>query len=94
MNRTEQLRRYVAPFAQNESVALKFVSHLEELLDFVSPDAIGEGYRRALSDSKYDEALEALAEYYRKKAYFSVAELSAEWKIYLVEVTICLKYVV
>ncbi len=74
MDRREQLLQLVSEYAADESAALKFASHLEELFDTIDADAIGDAYRDAVKDENYLNAAAALAKYFREKPAFPLSE--------------------
>ncbi len=61
MNRKEQLRSLVSVMTEKEDVINKYVSHLEDVLDVIDPEKIGDAYKKALKASDYATALHVLA---------------------------------
>ncbi len=78
MKRYEQILGIVSTFAKNESDAIKYTEHLEELFDNIIPEKIGDDFCRAVSGNDYAAAVKACARYYREKPDFPLSGLSGK----------------
>ena len=71
--------KIVAGIAENDAIAAKFASHLEELFGVLDPAAIGADYARAIENNDHAAAVKACAEYFRNRADIAAETgLSAE----------------
>lgn len=72
------LFKLVKPLAESDAAAEKYVRHLEEVLEALSPEKMGGDYEKALTEKDYAAAVRAAADYYREKKATSCPHLSAE----------------